>query len=191
MPSEGGAYCISGFPGWPVGGALVRAGVLDAGGPPPRTDTRLPGGTGLAGQRGGRRGGEAGELHTLACWSLTDLSLSPRESRLLHSSHSVVVNRAHHAWPESRSLTLSVDARSADRLLFLTRVAPAERARLGQSDTDEAAAFSRAERRVAQTVATALVVGAALGGYLGYQFGNWRAARRAARATYRTQRGLR
>jgi hypothetical protein len=40
-------------------------------------------------------------------------------------------------------------------------------------------------------VLTALAVGGAVGGYLGYLFGNWRAAARAARATYRTQRNLR
>ncbi len=49
----------------------------------------------------------------------------------------------------------------------------------------------RMERRVTETVVTALVVGSAVGGYVGYQIGNWRAAHRAARATYRTQRGLR
>jgi hypothetical protein len=47
------------------------------------------------------------------------------------------------------------------------------------------------ERGVTETVVTALVVGGAVGGYVGYQIGNWRAAHRAARATYRTQRGLR
>ncbi|MGY1650865.1 hypothetical protein [Geodermatophilus sp. SYSU D01119] len=40
-------------------------------------------------------------------------------------------------------------------------------------------------------VVTALAVGAAVGGYVGYEIGNWKAARRAAKATYRTQRGLR
>lgn len=36
-----------------------------------------------------------------------------------------------------------------------------------------------------------LLVGCAGGGWLGFHLGNWRAARRAARATFRTQRGLR
>jgi hypothetical protein len=44
---------------------------------------------------------------------------------------------------------------------------------------------------VTELAVTCLAVGATIGGYLGYQVGNWRAARRAARATYRTQRGLR
>ena len=44
---------------------------------------------------------------------------------------------------------------------------------------------------MSDAVLTALAVGGAMGGYLGYQVGNWRAASRAARATYRTQRGLR
>ena len=44
---------------------------------------------------------------------------------------------------------------------------------------------------MSEAVLTALAVGGTVGGYLGYQFGNWRAASRAARATYRTQRGLR
>ncbi len=42
-----------------------------------------------------------------------------------------------------------------------------------------------------EAVVTALAVGGAIGGYLGYLFGNWKAAYRAGRATYRTQRGLR
>ncbi|MCA0144096.1 hypothetical protein [Blastococcus sp. LR1] len=42
-----------------------------------------------------------------------------------------------------------------------------------------------------ESVAAALAVGGLLGGYVGYQLGNWRAASRAARATYRTQRGIR
>jgi hypothetical protein len=40
-------------------------------------------------------------------------------------------------------------------------------------------------------VVAAFAVGGVLGGYLGFQLGNWRAASRAARATYRTQRGIR
>jgi hypothetical protein len=44
---------------------------------------------------------------------------------------------------------------------------------------------------VSEAVLTALAVGGAAGGYLGFQVGNWRAARRAAKATYRTQRNLR
>ena len=44
---------------------------------------------------------------------------------------------------------------------------------------------------MSDVVITALAVGGLLGGYLGYQVGVWRAATRAARATYRTQRGLR
>ncbi|WP_167759210.1 hypothetical protein [Blastococcus sp. TF02A-35] len=41
-----------------------------------------------------------------------------------------------------------------------------------------------------ESVAAAFAVGGVLGGWLGYRVGNWRAAARAARATYRTQRGL-
>ena len=44
---------------------------------------------------------------------------------------------------------------------------------------------------MSDAVLTALAVGGAGGGYLGYQLGNWMAASRAARATYRTQRNLR
>ena len=45
-------------------------------------------------------------------------------------------------------------------------------------------------RRVQDTMVTGLVLGGAIGAYVGYQIGVWRAATRAARATYRTQRGL-
>ncbi len=38
--------------------------------------------------------------------------------------------------------------------------------------------------------ALVFLVGASVGGYFGYHVGNWKAAHRAARATYRTQRGL-
>ena len=41
-----------------------------------------------------------------------------------------------------------------------------------------------------EAVITALTIGGALGGYVGYHVGVWRAATRAARATYKTQRGL-
>ncbi len=42
-----------------------------------------------------------------------------------------------------------------------------------------------------EMVITAFAVGGVLGSYLGYHAGVWRAATRAARATYTTQRGLR
>lgn len=73
----------------------------------------------------------------------------------------------------------------------LIRAARADVVVLGQSRSEEAVEPIRAERGVTETVVTALVVGGAVGGYVGYQVGNWRAAHRAARATYRTQRGLR
>jgi hypothetical protein len=44
---------------------------------------------------------------------------------------------------------------------------------------------------VSGTLLTMFGLGAALGSYVGYHVGVWRAATRAARATYRTQRGLR
>ena len=37
----------------------------------------------------------------------------------------------------------------------------------------------------------AFIAGIALGGWLGFHVGVWRAATRAARSTYRTQRNLR
>jgi hypothetical protein len=42
-----------------------------------------------------------------------------------------------------------------------------------------------------ETVIAAFALGGALGSYVGYKAGVWRAATRAARATYRTQRALR
>jgi hypothetical protein len=44
---------------------------------------------------------------------------------------------------------------------------------------------------VSGTLLTVFGIGTALGSYLGYHVGVWRAATRAARATYRTQRNLR
>ena len=62
---------------------------------------------------------------------------------------------------------------------------------LSQSRGRGMAQVSGAECAVMDSVMTALAVGLAGGGYIGYHVGNWRAARRAAKATYRTQRGLR
>ncbi len=44
---------------------------------------------------------------------------------------------------------------------------------------------------MSESLLTVFGVGAALGSYVGYHVGVWRAATRAARATYRTQRNLR
>jgi hypothetical protein len=41
-----------------------------------------------------------------------------------------------------------------------------------------------------QLLAVAFVTGGVVGAWLGYHIGVWRAAIRAAKATYRTQRGL-
>jgi hypothetical protein len=42
-----------------------------------------------------------------------------------------------------------------------------------------------------ETVIPAFALGGALGSYIGFKVGVWRAATRAAQATYRTQRALR
>jgi hypothetical protein len=42
-----------------------------------------------------------------------------------------------------------------------------------------------------EAVIPAFVVGGVLGSWIGFKVGVWRAATRAARATYRTQRALR
>jgi hypothetical protein len=98
---------------------------------------------------------------------------------------------APHLGRDDRLLTLSVGAQSEIRALRLIRVATAVAALRVQSHRTRWWAVSGMESGVTETVVTALVVGGTVGGYLGYQIGNWRAAHRAARATYRTQRGLR
>ena len=42
-----------------------------------------------------------------------------------------------------------------------------------------------------ETVIAAFALGGVLGSWIGFKVGVWRAATRAARATYRTQRALR
>jgi hypothetical protein len=55
----------------------------------------------------------------------------------------------------------------------------------------QACTLLSSEANMKNDVVNGLIIGGVIGGWLGYNVGVWRAAIRAARSTYRTQRNLR